>query len=105
MRKPPVKVTKKKRVVARIHEKVRNSRLDLQYKITHSLIRENQATGYALEDLAVKNMVKNRKLAKSISDVSWGQLITLLTYKTSWYGKNILKVGRFFASSKICSPC
>ena len=96
---------KQKRVVARIHEKVRNSRLDLQHKITHSLIRENQATSYALEDLAVKNMVKNRKLAKSISDVSWGQFVTLLTYKASWYGKNILKVGRFFASSKICSHC
>lgn len=50
-------------------------------------------------------MVKNRKLAKSISDVSWGQFVTLLTYKASWYGKNILKVGRFFASSKICSHC
>jgi len=96
---------KQKRVVARIHEKVRNSRLDLQHKITHSLIRENQATGYALEDLAVKNMVKNRKLAKSISDVGWGQFVTLLTYKASWYGKNILKVNRFFASSKICSHC
>ncbi|GLR64141.1 RNA-guided endonuclease TnpB family protein [Marinospirillum insulare] len=96
---------KQKRVVARIHEKVRNSRLDLQHKITHRLIHENQATSYALEDLAVKNMVKNRKLAKSISDVGWGQFVTLLTYKASWYGKNILKVNRFFASSKVCSHC
>ncbi len=96
---------KQKLAVARIHEKVRNSRFDLQHKITHSLIRENQATSYALEDLAVKNMVKNRKLVKSISDVSWGQFVTLLTYKASWYGKNILKVNRFFVSSKICSHC
>lgn len=50
-------------------------------------------------------MVKNRKLAKAIIDVGWGQFITLLAYKASWYGKNILKVGRFFASSKICSHC
>lgn len=96
---------KQKLAVARIHEKVRHQRLDLHHKITHSLICENQATSYALEDLAVKNMVKNRKLAKAISDVGWGQFVTLLTYKANWYGKNILKVNRFFASSKICSHC
>ena len=96
---------KQKLAVARIHEKVRNGRLDIHHKITHSLICENQATSYALEDLAVKNMVKNRKLAKAIADVSWGQFVTLLTYKANWYGKNILKVNRFFASSKICSHC
>lgn len=96
---------RQKLTVARIHERVRNSRLDLHHKITHSLICENQATSYALEDLAVKNMVKNRKLAKAINDVGWGQFVTLLTYKANWYGKNILKVNRFFASSKICSHC
>ncbi len=63
---------KQKLAVARIHEKVRNQRLDLHHKITHSLMCENQATSYALEDLAVKNMVKNRKLAKAINDVGWG---------------------------------
>jgi len=96
---------KQKLAVACIHEKVRNQRLDLHHKITHKLICENQATSYALEDLAVKNMVKNRKLAKAINDVGWGQFVTLLTYKANWYGKNILKVNRFFASSKICSHC
>lgn len=96
---------KQKLAVARTHEKVRYSRLDLHHKITHKLICENQATSYALEDLAVKNMVKNRKLAKAIHDVGWGQFVTLLTYKSNWYGKNILKVSRFFASSKICSHC
>lgn len=96
---------KQKLAVARIYEKVRNQRLDLHHKITHKLICENQATSYALEDLGVKNMVKNRKLAKAIHDVGWGQFITLLTYKANWYGKNILKVNRFFASSKICSHC
>ena len=96
---------KQRLTVARIHEKVKNQRLDLHHQITHSLICENQTTSYAIEDLSVKNMVKNRKLAKSISDVAWGQFIDLLTYKASWYGKNILKVNRFFASSKICSHC
>ena len=96
---------KQKLAVARIHEKVRNRRLDLHHQITHKLICENQATSFCIEDLSVKNMVKNRKLAKAINDVGWGQFITLLTYKASWYGKNILKVNRFFASSKICSHC
>ena len=96
---------KQKLAVARIYEKVRNQRLDLHHKITHKLICESQATSYALEDLGVKNMVKNRKLAKAINDVGLGQFVTLLTYKANWHGKNILKVNRFFASSKICSHC
>ena len=96
---------KQKLAVARIYEKVRNQRLDLHHKVTHKLICENQATSYALEDLGVKNMVKNRKLAKAINDVGLGQFVALLTYKANWYGKNILKVNRFFASSKICSHC
>ena len=96
---------KQKLAVARIHEKVRNGRLDLHHKVTYKLICENQATSYAIEDLGVKNMVKNRKLAKAINDVGWGQFVTLLTYKAKWYGKNVLKVNRFFASSKICSHC
>ena len=102
---PTPTTIEQKLAVARIHEKVRNARLDLHHKITHSLICENQATSYAIEDLGVKNMVKNRKLAKAINDVGWGQFVTLLTYKANWYGKNILKVSRFFASSKICSHC
>ena len=96
---------KQKLAVARIYQKVRNQRLDLHHKITHKLICKNQATSYALEDLAVKNMVKNRKLAKAINDVGLGQFVTLLTYKANWHGKNILKVNRFFASSKICLHC
>ncbi|OAU97088.1 transposase [Moraxella catarrhalis] len=81
---------KQKLAVARIHEKVRHQRLDIHHKITHKLICENQATSYAIEDLAVKNMVKNRKLAKAIHDVGLGQFVTLLTYKANWYGKSEL---------------
>lgn len=96
---------RKKIAVARIHEKVRSQRLDLHHKITHDLICKNQATSYAVEDLGIKNMVKNRKLAKSISDVAWSQFLTLLQYKADWNGKNILKIGRFIPSSKMCSHC
>ncbi|TCB60682.1 RNA-guided endonuclease TnpB family protein [Acinetobacter terrae] len=91
--------------VARVHEKVRNQRLDLHHKLTHKLICENQATTYAVEDLGIKSMVKNRKLAKSISDIAWGQFLTLLQYKAEWYGKNILRIGRFVPSSKVCAQC
>ena len=91
--------------VACIYEKVRLQRLDLHHKLTHHLICENQATTYAVEDLGIKNMVKNSKLAKSISDVAWGQFLTLLQYKAEWYGKNVLKIGRFVPSSKTCSCC
>ena len=91
--------------VACIYEKVRLQRLDLHHKLTHHLICENQATTYAVEDLGIKNMVKNSKLAKSISDVAWGQFLTILQYKAKWFGKNILQIGRFVPSSKTCSCC
>ena len=91
--------------VACIYEKVRLQRLDLHHKLTHHLICENQATTYAVEDLGIKNMVRNRKLAKSISDVAWGQFLTILQYKAKWFGKNILQIGRFVPSSKVCSCC
>ena len=91
--------------VACIYEKVRLQRLDLHHKLTHHLICEILATTYAVEDLGIKNMVKNSKLAKSISDVAWGQFLTLLQYKAEWYGKNVLKIGRFVPSSKTCSCC
>lgn len=96
---------KQKLAVARIHEKVRHQRLDLHHQITHQLVYKNQATSFGVEDLAVKNMVKNRKLARAISGAAWGQFVTLLSYKAKWHGKNVLKVNRFFASSKLCSHC
>ena len=89
--------------LAGIHQKVSNTRKDYLHKITTHLIRENQSI--CVEDLAVKNMVKNHKLAQAISDVSWGELLRQLEYKAAWYGREILVIDRYFASSKTCSAC
>ena len=93
------KRTKKK--LAKLHEDVVNKRKDFLHKLSSKLISENQTI--ALETLAVKNMVKNHNLAQSISDVSWSTFVSMLEYKADWYGKNILRIGRFAPSSKTCS--
>ena len=89
--------------VAKIHEKVANQRLDYQHKISLKLTCENQAI--SCENLNIKGLVKNRKLAKQISDVAWGQFLTLLEYKGGLYGCEISQVERFFPSSKRCNVC
>ena len=89
--------------LAGIHQKVSNTRKDYLHKISTHLIRENQTI--CVEDLAVKNMVKNHQLAQAISDVSWGELLRQLEYKAAWYGREILVIDRYFASSKTCSAC
>ena len=96
---------RQRKQVASAYEKVRHQRLNTLHHITHRLVRKNHATSFAIEDLGIKNMVKNRKLAKAIHDAGWGTLINLLRYKANWYGKNVLVVDRFFASSKLCSHC
>ena len=92
-------------VVAQCHERIANQRLNTHHQLTHRLVSENQATTFAVEDLGIKNMVKNKKLARAINDVGWGQFIRLLTYKALWWGKNVIKVDRFYPSSKTCSCC
>ena len=89
--------------VARQHEKISNMRKDFLHKLTYQLTHENQVSTICIEDLAVSNMVKNHKLARSISDVSWSNFRTLLEYKCELYGKNLLVIGRFEPSSKMCT--
>lgn len=89
--------------VARVHEKVTNQRNDFLQKVSTKLISENQ-TIY-VEDLKVKNMIRNHKLAQSISSVSWGMFFRMLEYKAKWYGSKIIKVPTFYPSSQICHVC
>ena len=89
--------------VARIHQKTTNIRKDFLHKLSTRLIRENQTV--CVEDLNVAGMVKNRKLARSISEQGWREFRTLLEYKSEWYGRDLVVRERFFASSKTCSNC
>lgn len=95
------KITKQK--LAILHEKVANKRKDFLHKTSSELIKNHDSL--AIEDLAVSNMVKNHKLAQAISDASWSTFVSMLEYKAEWYGKNILKIGRFEPSSKLHANC
>jgi len=94
---------KQQKKLFKIHQKVRNQRLDFLHKLSTKLISENQVI--CLEDLQVKNMVKNHCLAKSISDISWSKFVELLKYKSDWYGRELVQIDKFFPSSKTCSNC
>lgn len=89
--------------VAKVHEKIRNTRLDNLHKISHKLISENQVI--VSEDLAISNMVKNHNLAKAISDCGWYELTRQLQYKADWNGRQYIKIGRFVKSSQTCHVC
>ena len=89
--------------VARIYEKIHNTRIDHLHKISRHLISENQVI--VSEDLAVSNMVKNHNLAKAISDCGWYELTRQLTYKAEWNGRTYIKIGRYVPSSQTCNIC
>lgn len=94
---------KAKLKVAKLHNKISNQRSYFLHNFTHQLTHDNQVDTYAIENLNVKGMMKNHCLAKAIGDVSWSEFIRQLTYKSKWYGKNLLVIGRFEPSSKMCS--
>ena len=94
---------KQQKKVFKIYKKIKNQRLDFLHKLSTKLINENQVI--CLEDLQVKNMVKNHCIAKSISDVSWSKFVELLKYKSNWYGRTLVQIDKFFPSSKTCSCC
>ncbi|KVZ03826.1 RNA-guided endonuclease InsQ/TnpB family protein [Burkholderia stagnalis] len=89
--------------VARIHARTADSRRDFLHKLSTRLINENQVI--AIESLAVRHMLKNRRLAKSISDAGWSEFVRQLTYKAQWYGRTLIGIDRWYPSSKRCADC
>lgn len=94
---------KQQQKIAKLHLKISDTRKDFLHKESRKLVNENQVI--VLEDLNVKGLIKNKKLARSIADVSWGMFVTFVTYKANWANKKVVRVDRFFASSKQCSGC
>lgn len=87
--------------VAKLHEKIANQRKDFLHKVSTQMINDNQVI--VMEDLCVKNMLQNHKPAKAISEVSWRKFREMLTYKSKWYGRELIIAPANFASSQLCS--
>jgi putative transposase len=94
---------KARRKVAKIHARIRDRRRDYQHKLSTRLILENQVI--CVESLAVKYMMQHPTLAKAIADVGWGEFLRQLEYKAEWYGRTLVKIDRWYPSSKTCSVC
>lgn len=91
--------------VARLQERIANSRKDCLHKITHALTHDSQVRTICMEDLNVKGMTRNHHLAQALTDASFGMFRTMLECKCRWYGVNLVKIARFAPSSKTCSKC
>jgi putative transposase len=94
---------KARREVAKVYARIADRRRDFLHKLSTRLVRENQTV--VVEDLTVRNLLKNGTLARAISDASWTELRTMLEYKCAWYGRELVVIDRFFASSKLCGNC
>lgn len=94
---------KAKLKVARIYARIKDRRRDHLHKVTTRIIRENQTV--VIEDLGTRQLLKNHKLARAISDASWFEFRTMLEYKADWYGRSVIAIDRFYPSSKTCSNC
>ncbi|MFE2578914.1 RNA-guided endonuclease InsQ/TnpB family protein [Streptomyces sp. NPDC059378] len=94
---------KARRKVAKVYARITDRRRDHLHKLTTRLVRENQTL--VIEDLSVRNMVKNRSLARAVSDAAWADFRMMLEYKAAWYGREVIAVDRWFSSSRLCSAC
>ena len=95
---------KARKKVAKLHNKIANQRKDYSHKLSYEIVHKSQGA-VCMEDLSIKGMVKNHKLAKSINDAGWGMFKEYIIYKCEWYGRHFLDIGRFEPSSKMCSSC
>ncbi|MGW1585954.1 RNA-guided endonuclease InsQ/TnpB family protein [Streptomyces sp. NPDC002386] len=89
--------------VARVHARIADRRRDFLHKLSTRLVRENQTV--VIEDLTVRNLLRNHSLARAVSDASWTELRSMLEYKCAWYGRELVVIDRFFPSSKLCGVC
>lgn len=94
---------KARRKVARVHARIADRRRDFLHKLSTRLVRENQTV--VIEDLTVRNLLNNGRLARAISDAAWTELRSMLEYKCAWYGRELVVIDRWFPSSKLCGTC